>query len=703
MVIDKILFITLSNIGDVILTLPALDYLKTGFPQAKITVIVGPRPKEIFENDSSISRIIVFDKQAKLRRKIKLFNELKKEKFDFVVDLRNSLLGYLIPAQYKIFGFGGVPKYIKHMKDRHLYKIKNLPTSRDPDTVGKKSKIKYQKEQTLERKSLHIKQEDEEYINNILAENDIRSGDEIIVISAGARSDTKRWAKEKFVELINKLGQDYRLKIILAGDKQDILINKYIKEQSSGDILDLAGKTTLPQLGFLLKQSRLLIANDSAVLHIASYFNIPIAAIFGITNELKYGPWSDSSIIVKKDIFCRPCEKAQCPFGSLECMRLIRVEDVLRQVRNVLVSSHQSPVTSCKEKFKRILVIRTDRIGDVLLSTPVIKALRDNYPYAYIAMMVSAYSKDIVDGNPYLDEVIIYDKDGRHKSWFSSLKFAFRLKKRKFDLAVILHPVRRVHLISFFAGIPRRVGYDRKFGFLLTDKIKHRKQLGEKHELEYNLEMLNSLGIEAKDKALFMPIRPESEDWLKELLSRAGIKENENLLVIHPAASCPSKIWPAERFAQAADKLIERYAFKVLVVAGAKDTFLAENVVEHMRYAAVNLAGKTSVSQLASILKRAILFISNDSGPVHIASAVGTPVISIFGRSQKGLSPKRWGPLGLKDRILHKEAGCIECLAHNCNKGFICLKAITVEDVLKTVDSIMDEAGGDKREIARTQ
>ena len=108
-----------------------------------------------------------------------------------------------------------------------------------------------------------------------------------------------------------------------------------------------------------------------------------------------------------------------------------------------------------------------------------------------------------------------------------------------------------------------------------------------------------------------------------------------------------------------------------------------------MRSKAINLAGRSSVSQLASIIKRCQLFISNDSGPVHIASALGTPVISIFGRDQKGLSPRRWGPVGLKDKILHKQVGCIECLAHNCEKEFACLKAIEVKDVLGAASQIL--------------
>jgi len=676
--INKILFITLSNIGDVVLTLPALDSLRENFPQAKITVLAGPRPKEIFENNPHIDRLIVYDKHAKLKEKIGLFNELDKEKFDLAVDLRNSFFGAFLSARYKTSPFTVIPRNIKHMKDRHLYRVQSTEYRVQNETPLK-----------IEKSSLYINQQDEEYIKEILKQNNIKEENRIVIISAGARSHIKRWAKEKFVGLISSLLKEFKAKIILAGDKDDRPINKYIIEHLEFSVLDLSAKTTLTQLAYLLKMARLLVTNDSAVLHLGSYLNIPTLAIFGPTNELKYGPWSDNCAVVKKEIFCRPCEKAQCRFGTLNCMGMIKVDDVLREAKNILVASRKSQVTGQKNDFKRILIVRTDRIGDVLLSTPVIKALRDAYPNAYIAMMVSPYAKDIIDSNLYLDEVIIYDKDSQHKKWRRSIKFALSLKKKKFDLAIVLHPTNRVHLVTFFAGIPKRVGYDRKMGFLLTDRRKHSKQLGEKHELEYSLDLVRYLGIEPKDKSLFMPIRPESEKWVDELFKIEGIKRTDKLLAIHPGASCPSKIWPIERFAETADRLTEKYSFKVLVIAGPKDMHAAQEVLKNMRHPALNLAGKISVSQLASVLKRCQLFISNDSGPVHIASAVGTPVVSIFGRNQKGLSPLRWGPVGERDKILHKEVGCIECLAHNCIKDFACLKAITIDDVVVAADAIL--------------
>ncbi|MDO8661944.1 MAG: lipopolysaccharide heptosyltransferase II [Candidatus Omnitrophota bacterium] len=669
----KILFITLSNIGDCLLTLPVLDSLRQKFPEARITVIAGPRTKGVFAGNPDIHKFITYDKRASLKEKINLFVSLWKESFDVVVDLRNSLFGVFLPAKYKTSPFLKIPKRVKHMKDRHLYKIKGIFKIKDAPILPV---------------ALYPSLTDKEKINQILKENKINSEDKLIVVAAGARSHTKRWPRERFIELIAKLIQELPVKIILVGDREDREGNQYIAQQVRVPLVDLSARTSLNELSYLLKKASLLISNDSATLHLAGYLNIPVVAVFGITDDAKYGPWSEGSLVAKKEISCRPCQEAQCEFGTLECITLVKVEDVFRLVKDILLSEDRRQKAEDRKEFKRILVVRTDRIGDVLLSTPVIKALRDSYPHAFIAMMVSPYAKDIVEGNPYLDKVIILDKDGEHKNWLRSVKLIRKLKKMKFDLALVLHPTNRAHLLTFLSAIPKRVGYDRKLGFLLSDRIKHTKQFGEKHELDYNLDLLRYLGVEIKDKNLFIPVKPEAEKWVEELFRQEGISSSDKLLALNPSASCPSKIWPAERFAQTADKLTQKYGFKIIVISGPKDIRLADNLVKNMRSRAINLAAKTSVTQLASLLKRCSLFISNDSGPVHIASAVGTPVISIFGRNQAGLGPKRWGPVGERDKLLHK-AACIECLAHNCQKQFTCLKAISVEDVVLAADAIL--------------
>ena len=160
---------------------------------------------------------------------------------------------------------------------------------------------------------------------------------------------------------------------------------------------------------------------------------------------------------------------------------------------------------------KNILIARLDRIGDVVLSTPVIKALRDACPDSHIAMMVLPYAREIVEGNPYLDEVIIYDKDRGQKGVSGNYKFIQELKKKKFDIAIILHPTNRTNMVLMFAGIPKRIGYNKKAGFLLTKKIPHTKQFGMKHEIDYSLDILKYIGIEPSARELYMPINSVSE------------------------------------------------------------------------------------------------------------------------------------------------------------------------------------------------
>ena len=340
--------------------------------------------------------------------------------------------------------------------------------------------------------------------------------------------------------------------------------------------------------------------------------------------------------------------------------------------------------------IKRILIVRTDRIGDVVLSTPVIKATRSVFPDAFIAMMVSHQTREIVEGNPSLNEVIVYDKKVKDKGFLKSLIFILRLKKKKFDLALILHSTTRINLICFLAGIPKRVGYKKgKLDFLLTDKLEYTKRFGKKHESEYSLDILRFLGLKVENPGLFVPVRKKNEESVNNLLKEYGLKKEEKFIVIHPGASSVSKMWPQEKFAKLADLLIEKFKIPVILISSPDQVEIGEKVKKSMKNKVLFLCGRTSLGELVALFKKTALFISNDSGPVHIACSMGTPIISIFGRNEKGLSPERWCPLGSKDVVIHKDVGCEECLAHNCKKGFLCLNSITEEEVLEKAKTLL--------------
>ena len=148
-------------------------------------------------------------------------------------------------------------------------------------------------------------------------------------------------------------------------------------------------------------------------------------------------------------------------------------------------------------------------------------------------------------------------------------------------------------------------------------------------------------------------------------------------------------MWPLENFAKAGDMLVENLKLKVMINLTPSQAGLGEEVKGMMKNKPVFFCDPTTLGELAALFKKGSLVISNDSGPAHIAAAVGVPVISIFGRNQKGLSPVRWRPLGNKTLIIHKDVGCTECLAHDCKKGFLCLKEITPDEVFKETERLL--------------
>lgn len=338
----------------------------------------------------------------------------------------------------------------------------------------------------------------------------------------------------------------------------------------------------------------------------------------------------------------------------------------------------------------RILMIRTDRIGDLVLSTPVIRSLRAAFPEAYLVMMVRPEHRELVEGNPDLNDLILYDKAGAQKGLLGTLRLAQRLRRRHFDTALILHSTNRVILLSWLAGIPRRVGYARRLPWFLTHRLPYMKPEGTLHELEYNLNLLRLIGVESRQRQLHVPTTPAQEATVSAFLRERGAAGQAPLVVIHPGASCPSKRWPAERFTAVGDSLIERYGARIVVVTGPEEKQVGQKVVSRMKHPAFEALGLFSLGELACLFKQSRLLISNDSGPVHIASAVRTPVVSIFGRWGGGLSPERWGPTGPGSLSLHHDVGCRPCLAHRCPIGFACLDAVSVEEVLAAAEQVGD-------------
>ncbi|MFZ5801107.1 MAG: lipopolysaccharide heptosyltransferase II [Candidatus Omnitrophota bacterium] len=667
----KILFITLSNIGDVILTLPAMDILRRDFPEAQFTVLCSEKAADIFRNDPQVE-LLVFDKRASIKDYIRLTLALRKECFDWIFDFRNTAFPWLLRSQRHTSAFIKIPKDIVHKKGQHLFRLRSI----------------YPFAGEAAANSIFIEEKDRQFIADKLG---VLEGRKLVVISAGAANEWKCWTEEGFAVVADWLIEEYAVAAVLVGDEKDRESSGRISEKMRNRPLNLSAETSLKQLAVLLSKADLVISNDSAVMHLASYLNVPVVALFGPSNEKRYGPWSRKRFVVRSNVSCAPCEKSGCD-QEHDCMRSIpplQVIKVLKENFSELKVELPAARDFSKDR-KRILLVRTDRIGDVLLTTPVLKALKEFWPYSYVAMLIAPQTREIVEGNPYLDEVMVFDKQ---KGWRGFWGMVRKLRSKHFDLALVLHTKRWTNLLCFLSGIKERVGYhNNKFGFLLTQKIPDTRPQGKMHEAEYCLAALSRIGIPAQYSPPFMPISSSAEIWADEVLKSNGVARKDLLIALNPGASCPSKRWREEKWAILARRLSEKLGAKIAIICGSSDMSVAQEVLSRVSFPVIDLAGKTSLKQLASFLRRANLFITNDSGPMHIACAVNTPVVAVFGRNEKGLSPRRWGPWGKLSTVLHKEVGCELCLAHNCQKGFACLEAISPEEVLTVAEQLLSSS-----------
>lgn len=296
-------------------------------------------------------------------------------------------------------------------------------------------------------------------------------------------------------------------------------------------------------------------------------------------------------------------------------------------------------------KIKNILAVRNDRFGEFLLNIPALKALKQSYPEAALTLIVSPYVQELAQCLDFIDEVLTWEN--KKHGIFEVISFSNKLRKKGFGLCIILNPSKEFNLISFLAGIPLRVGYARKCGFLLNKKLKDDKYLGLKHEVEYNLELAELAGAKIEDKKIYLNIDASIAD------NFIGFCSKKTLVAIHPWASDTIKQWPIDKFRGLVERLTEEPNIMVILVGGPDEAAISQGSFagfEDKRI--VDLTGKTSLKELAAVLKKCNLLVSADSGPMHLAAAVGTKVIAIFRSDIIGKTSKRWGPWGQNHAII---------------------------------------------------
>jgi heptosyltransferase-2 len=341
------------------------------------------------------------------------------------------------------------------------------------------------------------------------------------------------------------------------------------------------------------------------------------------------------------------------------------------------------------KSIERIVVRATNWVGDSVMTVPALRALRRLLPDAEISLAVRPWAKDLFGEADFIDDLIVYDR----KSMFSVLPQIREWRARKFDLAILFQNAFEAALIPFLAGIPLRLGYatEGRKG-LLTHPVEPPDWRASKHEVFYYLYLIAALehslfGTDTvceKDPDATLEITESKKDEARTLLRLNHIGEGNVVAICAGSINSRAKRWPAELYASLADRLIEDRQQVVLI--GAKEEVEVSNeVAGKMRNKPVVLTGQTTLEQITSVLGVVDLVITNDTGPAHIAAALGRPTLVIFGPT----NPLTTRPFSAQAEILRHPPDCAPCMLRDCPIDHRCMTAITVDEVFERSRSLL--------------
>ena len=342
-----------------------------------------------------------------------------------------------------------------------------------------------------------------------------------------------------------------------------------------------------------------------------------------------------------------------------------------------------------------LLVRATNWLGDAVMTTPAVSALRSAYPRVRIVVLAKPIVAELFRHHPDVDEVMVYERPGRHEGALGRLRMAGELRRRRFDAALLLQNAFDAALLAFLARIPERAGYatDGRW-MLLTHAVRITPDLLAQHEVEYYLRLLERLGIpRPASPSLRIAVTADEREAMASRLEGLGVERGTPLLAVNPGATFGSaKRWYPDRFAAVADALSEEWGASTVLLGSVAEAPLAREIESAMRAAPVNLAGKTTVREMMALVSRSSFLITNDSGPMHIGAALGVPLVAIFGPTDW----RRTSPWTERARIVRVEVDCSPCMLRECDRGHECMLGVTAAMVIDAARDLLPD-GPDPR------
>jgi lipopolysaccharide heptosyltransferase I len=348
-----------------------------------------------------------------------------------------------------------------------------------------------------------------------------------------------------------------------------------------------------------------------------------------------------------------------------------------------------------KREFQRILIIKPSSLGDVTHALPVLNGLRHRYPAAKIAWMISTSCAELLDGHPTLDELIPFDRRrygqmGRSiRATSEFMEFVHALRARRFDLVIDLQGLFRSGFLAWAAGAATRIGFARarEFAWMFYT---HRIGPGDpdEHAVVKNYRVARLLGFDRVPLTFGLPVRPAARSTAQALLAEAGIRPGDAYAIFTPGARWETKKWPAPKMAAVADHLRQRHSLRIVAAGGPDEEADCRAFAAAVAGPVANVSGRTGLRELVALIDGAAIMVSNESGPMHIAVALGRPVAGVIGPT----NPRRNGPFSPNSRIVQAGLECSPCYLRRrsqCPHGLACMDRVEPKSVIDAVDALL--------------
>ncbi len=323
------------------------------------------------------------------------------------------------------------------------------------------------------------------------------------------------------------------------------------------------------------------------------------------------------------------------------------------------------------------------------MTTPAVHAVRKAFPHAEIRILAKPWVIPVFENSPDIDVVLVYETQGsRHRGIAGIHRLARELRQHHFDAALLLQNAFEAAFITWVAGIPARIGFDTDARrLLLTHPVRCTPRLKRVHQTRYYLEILRGIGKPAREHALHLSLSDANRERAETILRSQDVGPGDRLVGINPGASFgPAKQWFPDRFARLADLIQERCQARVLIFGGPGDRVLGETISQGMHGSPIDLSGRTTLSEAMALIDACDLFVTNDSGLMHVAAALDRPLIAIFGST----NPVTTGPFSSRSRVIRTPIPCSPCLKPVCPYGHMdCMERIDVDAVFKAAEEML--------------